>query len=151
MVCCFEKIVSLGTILPKKSMSCVLWKKSYGSFCQHTFFLHKQKKSPKVDHFLFINFFSQNRKNSEKERKYKKIIVYSISFAVKEKYVEIFILIVSQVKYGKYAKYWKKLVAVLNFCFEDDFQFKKYHKYAKSPLNEGGPRQKILLVHFRNS
>ena len=59
---------------------------------------------------------------------------------VNEKYVKIFVLIVSQVKYGKYAKYWKKLVAVLNFCFEDDFQFKKYHKYAKSPLNEGGPR-----------
>ena len=30
-------------------------------FVNTPFFLHKEKKSPKVDHFLFINFLRQNR------------------------------------------------------------------------------------------
>ena len=39
----------------------------------------------------------------------KKKIVYSISFDLNEKYVEIFILIVSQVKYVKNAKKQNKM------------------------------------------
>ena len=45
--------------------------------------------------FRFFIFMKAEKWNSEKQRKYKKFIVYSISFAVNEKFVEIFILIVS--------------------------------------------------------
>ena len=140
MVCCFEKVVSLGTILPKKSMSCVLWKKVMEFFVNTPFFCTKKKSLLKWTTSYSWTFWSKiNRKNSEKERNYKKIIVYSIYFAVNEKYVKIFILIVSQVKCGKYAKNWKKLIAVLNFCFEDDLQFQNVTNMPKVLLKEGGP------------
>ena len=113
-------------------------KKSYGSFCQHTFFCTKKKNLLKWTTSYSLPFWAKiYRKYSKKESKYEKIIVYSISFAVNGKYVEIFILIVSQVKYGKYAKNWKKLIAVLNFCFEDDLQFQNITNMPKVLLNEG--------------
>ena len=84
-------------------------KKVMEVFVNTPFFCTKKKSLLKWATSYSLTFWAKiNRKNSEKERKYKKIIVYSISFAVNEKYVEIFIWIVSQVKYEKYAKKTEK-------------------------------------------